>query len=146
MSDFRITGSDGSIRIEVLGYENPIAENDSDANWLRSRIRVAVGSFSGETDAALTTQDFAYFERQLAEVLRTLQGKATFQTDEDSLRFEVWMGSLGTATVSGAVKATSGSQASLRFSFETDQSYLAQTELELVEVTKEFPIKIRTRT
>lgn len=87
----------------------------SDANWLRSRIRVAAGPLSGEIDATLTTQDFVYFERELTEVLRTLRGKATFQTDEDSLRFDVQMGSRGTATVSGSVKACGESQASLPF-------------------------------
>lgn len=138
-----IKGNGGSISIDVLGYENAAASNDSDANWLRSKIKVAAGPFSGETDAALTTQDFVYFERELAEVLRTLKGKATFQTDEDALRFEVEMSSRGTATVSGAAKAGGGLQASLRFSFETDQSYLAQTKRALAEVTENFPIQQR---
>lgn len=143
MINVPIEGSGGSISIEVLGYENPTASNDSDANWLRSRIRIAAGPFSGETDAALTTQDFVYFERELAEALRTLKGKATFQTDEDSLRFDVEMSSRGAATVSGAVKAGGGSQASLRFSFETDQSYLAQTKRALGEIVEHFPVQHR---
>lgn len=141
-----IDGTGGSISIEVLGYENAAASNDSDANWLRSKVRVAAGPFSGEVDAALTTQDFVYFERELTEMLRTLQGKATFQTDEDWLRFEIGMGSRGTATVSGAVKAGGGSQASLRFSFETDQSFLGQAKRALAEVSANFPVKQRLGT
>jgi len=58
-----IEGTGSSISIDVLGYENAAANNDSDANWLRSKVRVATGPFSGEIDAAFTTQDFAYFER-----------------------------------------------------------------------------------
>lgn len=147
MINISIEGNGGSISIEVFGYENATASNDSDANWLRSRIRVAAGPFSGETDAALTTQDFVYFERELTEVLRTLKGKATFQTDEDSLRFDVEMGSRGTATVSGAAKASGGgSQASLRFAFETDQSYLAQTKRALAEMVKHFPVQQQSGT
>lgn len=136
-----IAGTGGSVTIEVIGYENPAAGNDSDANWLRSTVRVSVGPFAGDIEGSLTTQDFAYFERELSEVLRTLQGKATFQTDEDWLRFEVGMGSRGTATVSGVVKAGGGSQASLRFSFETDQSYLGETNRALGAVAKDFPVK-----
>lgn len=136
-----IAGSGGSVTIEVIGYESPDAGNDSDANWLRSTVRVSVGPFAGDIEGSLTTQDFAYFERELSEMLRTLQGKATFQTDEDWLRVEVGMGSRGTATVSGVVKAESGSQASLRFSFETDQSYLGETKRALSEVANEFPVK-----
>lgn len=138
-----IAGSGGSVTIEVIGYENPAAGNDSDANWLRSTVRVSVGPFAGDIEGSLTTQDFAYFERELTEVLRTLQGKATFQTDEDWLRFEVGMGSRGTAMVSGVVKAGSRSQASLRFSFETDQSYLGVTKRALSDVANYFPVKVR---
>lgn len=136
-----IAGTGALVRIEVIGYENPAAGNDSDANWLRSTVRVSVGPFAGDIEGSLTTQDFAYFERELSEVLRTLQGKATFQTGEDWLRFEVGMGSRGTATVSGVVKAGGGSQASLRFSFETDQSYLRETNRALGAVAKDFPVK-----
>ncbi|MBM5811370.1 MAG: hypothetical protein FJ191_05310 [Gammaproteobacteria bacterium] len=136
-----IAGTGGSITIKVIGYENPAAGNDSDANWLRSTVRVSVGPFAGDIDGSLTTQDFAYFERELSEVLRTLQGQATFQTDEDWLRFEVGMGSRGTATVSGVVKAGGGSHASLRFSFETDQSFLGETNRALGAVAKDFPVK-----
>ena len=141
MISVSIAGSGGSISIEVIGYESPDAGNHSDANWLRSTVRVSVGPFAGDIEGSLTTQDFAYFERELSEMLRTLQGKATFQTDEDWLRVEVGMGSRGTATVSGVVKAESGSQASLRFSFETDQSYLGETKRALSEVANEFPVK-----
>lgn len=136
-----IGGTGGSVTIEVIGYENPAAGDDSDANWLRSTVRVSVGPFAGDIEGSLTTQDFAYFERELSEVLRTLQGKATFQTDEGWLRFEVGMSLRGTATVSGVVKAGGGSQASLRFSFETDQSYLGETNRALGAVAKDFPVK-----
>lgn len=146
MIDVPIEGDGGSITIGVLGYENPVAADDSDANWLRSKVRVVVGPFSGEVDAALTTQDFVYFERELTEMLRTLHGKATFQTDEDWLRFEIGLGSRGTATVSGVVKSAGVSQASLRFSFETDQSFLAQTKRALAEVAAHFPVQSRTDT
>jgi hypothetical protein len=141
MISMSIEGTGDSISIEVLGYENAAASNESDANWLRSKVRVAAGPFSGDANGALTTQDFVYFERELTEMLRTLQGKATFQTDEDWLRFEIRMGSRGTATISGAVKASGASQASLRFSFETDQSFLGSTKRGLAEITANFPIK-----
>ena len=144
MISMPIEGTGGSILIEVLGYENAATSNESDANWLRCRIKIATGPFSGEIDAALTTQDFAYFERELTEVLRTLKGKATFQTDEDGLRFEVEMGSRGVAMVSGAAKAKGGSRASLSFSFETDQSFLAQTKRALAEVVEHFPVQQRS--
>lgn len=135
-----IEGNGGSILIEVFGYENVAASNESDANWLRARIKIFAGPFSGVIDAALTTQDFFYFDRELAEVLRTFKGKAVFQTDEDWLCFEVEMGSLGTANVRGTAKAI-GSRSSLMFSFNTDQSYLTNTKRAVAEVTEKFSIR-----
>jgi len=136
-----ILGSSASITIHVRGYENPAAANDSDANWLRSTVSISAGPFAGEIEGSLTTQDFAYFERELTEALRTFHGKATFHTDEDWLRFEVSMDSRGTATVSGIAKAGAGSQTGLTFSFETDQTYLGETQRALGDMAGQFPVK-----
>jgi len=138
-----IAGDGGSISIEVLGYENASASDDSDANWLISRIAVVAGPFSGQLSVALTTQDFAHFRRDLVEALRTLTGKAVFQTDEDSLRFQVEMGSRGTAKVSGIAQVIAGYRASLTFAFETDQSYLTQARSALDAVVENFPVQRR---
>lgn len=63
MIDMPINGLGGSILIEVIGYEKPVARNDSDANWLRSRIRVAAGSFSAEADSRDLFSFFCYQPR-----------------------------------------------------------------------------------
>lgn len=141
MINVPVGGNGGSISIEVFGYENAGASDTSDANWLRSRVSVVAGPFSGRFDAALTTQDFARFARELANMLRTLQGTAAFQTDEEWLSFEVVMGPRGTCTVSGAAKTTAGSRASLRFAFESDQSWVAQTLRAVAEVVDSFPVR-----
>jgi hypothetical protein len=39
---FEITGEAAQVRIEVFGYENPTAQEPSDANWLTCRVEVRV--------------------------------------------------------------------------------------------------------
>ena len=136
-----IKGTNGSISIELLGYENAAAQNASDANWLKTRIKVISGPFCGEIAATMTTHDFSYFEKELIELLLNLKGKAKFQTNEEWLSFEIEIGALGTAIVRGTAKANDGSRSSLAFSFETDQSYLEQTRQLLSSITQNFPVQ-----
>jgi len=136
-----IKGDGGLVAIDVLGYESPNAINDSDANWLASRVVVAVGPFCAKLDAVLTTHDFIHFERDLASMLRTLTGKAEFQTDEESLRFAIHMGPLGVAMVNGIVRSISETRASMEFSFPTDQTYLDRARYSLSDITKCFPVR-----
>ena len=74
-------------------------------------------------------------------MLRILHGKITFQTDEEGLSFEIEMSARGTAKVVGFAKADGESKATLQFSFETDQSYLAETKRALTEMVKHFPVQ-----
>src|SRR5256885_1941379 len=84
-----IAGQSARVKIEVLGYENPSAQNRSDANWLTCHVEVRVRSFSGQLDAAFTTQDFAAFAKCLCSAVKELNGTATFETDENALRLDV---------------------------------------------------------
>ena len=136
-----IKGIGGSIEIKLFGYENANSDNSSDANWLKSKIKISSGPFQGEFDATLTTSDFSCFEQELIQVLSNLNGKARFQTDEDWLSFDVEIGFLGTAVVQGTAKANDGSRTNLVFSFETDQSYLQQTMRALSDITQTFPVQ-----
>lgn len=141
MINISIKGDGGLLAIDVLGYENPSATNDSDANWLISSIMVAVGPFCAKLDAVLTTHDFVHFERDLASMLRALAGKAEFQTDEESLCFAVHMGPQGVAMVNGIVQFIGETRASMEFSFPTDQTYLDRARCSLSDITKRFPVR-----
>jgi hypothetical protein len=108
--------------IEVLGYENPSAQHTSDANWLTCRVEIHVRSFSGEVDAAFTTQDFVEFARSLRFAVADVKGTAVFETDENALQLRVEFGHTGTARVSGTLREADRPQTSLTFSFESDQT------------------------
>lgn len=125
----------------VLGYERPYSGEFYDDNWLKARVEITVGSFSGSFDLSLTTQDFVSFLRQLDRLYQTLKGEAKFQTMESQMEFLLVCNARGGIEVSGYAidRASDGNR--LEFQFCIDQSYLVSTLRELREITAEFPIR-----
>lgn len=138
-----IAGDGGSLTVEVLGYEDSSGQDISDANWLVCRVIVTIGAgtFSCDFRAAFTTHDFAQFREQLNEAVSRLTGMASFITDEDALRLSVQMGERGNAHVEGIARVCGPPEATLSFSFESDQSFLNQTLHALGALLSQFPIK-----
>jgi len=136
-----VAGRAAHVRIEVLGYENPAAENVSDANWLTCRVEVCVRGFEGHIDAAFTTQDFAAFWRSLSSAVTDLKGEAMFETDEHALSLDVKFNMTGNVSVTGVIREPDRSRMSLAFSFESDQTYMRRTVDALEEVTHQFPVR-----
>src|SRR5688572_27587595 len=102
--DVEIAGQAAHVNIAVVGYENPAAQNPSDANWLTCRVEVRVRGFIGRVDAAFTTQDFAAFGRSLRSAMADLKGEAIFETDEDALRLNVAFSPIGTVSITGVLR------------------------------------------
>jgi hypothetical protein len=136
-----IRGQGARVTIVVLGYERPNASNSHDANWLRCRVRLAVGEFSAELEAAFTTYDFVEFESQLHKAFSAVGGKARFLTDERSLKLEIEFKKTGQVTVSGLAQTFGSPRAGLSFSFESDQTFLGQTDDELKAIIRSFPVR-----
>jgi len=136
-----VAGQAAHVKIEVVGYENPAAENLSDANWLTCRVEVSVRGFEGHVDAAFTTQDFAAFGRSLRSAVADLKGEAVFETDEDALRLKVEFSSIGTVSITGVLREPDRPRTSLTFSFESDQTYMRRTVGTLDEVDHQFPVR-----
>jgi hypothetical protein len=59
----RIKGDDGEIKIQVIGYENPQAKDIDDRNWLRVRLEIKAGPFSGSTEIAMMTTEILGLQR-----------------------------------------------------------------------------------
>jgi hypothetical protein len=129
----------GRLTIQVLGYENPAAENEDDANWLSCRLVLTVGPFHADLAVSFTTCDFPDFLRELKSAYTQLSGAASFQTLEDAVRLDIRVEPSGKAQVSGIVQVANEAQAALSFSYGSDQSFLGQTLQELEAVVQQFP-------
>ncbi|HYB61554.1 MAG TPA: hypothetical protein VEH50_08755 [Methylomirabilota bacterium] len=139
-----IRGHGGRVRIEVYKYERQETSNLDDSNWVVTQCTVNVGEFSCVLNLSLVTSDFVRFAAQLEEGVRSLQGSAEFTTLEEGIRLEVTFTSAGHAHLIGRARsqvALVPDQTTLSFSFETDQSFLAQTLQELKGVMEQFPTR-----
>lgn len=136
-----INGHGASIGIETFGYENLSAQNTSDANWLKCRVVINVGQFTGDYDASFTTSDFVRFRDELKALCNTMSGSASFITDEEALDCTIEMRKTGAALVKGKSQVHGNTTVILSFSFESDQSFFAETLRGVEAVVKEFPMK-----
>jgi hypothetical protein len=139
-----IRGHGGRIKIDVQGYERPDTSDGDDANWLITQCNVAVAEFSGILKLSLVTLDFAEFLTQLEKAVDSLNGTATFTTLEEGLHIEIKFNHAGHADVFGRARSQTSmlpEPSVLSFSFETDQSFLAQTVRELTGIMAQFPIR-----
>jgi hypothetical protein len=137
-----VQGHDGSrLNVDVIRYERPEATDEADANWLVARIEVTNGTFSGTVEDSLTTQDFQEFRGQLVKALDVGDGVAEFRTLEEILEVKVTINRLGQANVSGRLRSLDRPSTELSFAFESDQSFLKRTVLDLDAVTNTFPVR-----
>jgi hypothetical protein len=139
-----IGGHGGHIKIDVQGYQRPETSDEDDANWLVARCKVTVGEFSCTLKLSLATRDFAEFLVQLDKAVDSLNGTATFTTLEDGLHIEIRFNRAGHADLFGRVRSQTAlipDQSVPSFSFQTGQSFLAQTVRELKGIVTKFPTR-----
>lgn len=103
--------------LQFTGYED-----------CRGRITIRSGPFSAE-DAPLWTavNSLRRFCEELEECFRTLSGTAGHETYENNLALTVTMLSSGHAQVRGTYKPDLTDDNALQFSYETDQTCIAET-------------------
>ena len=136
-----IEGGGCFVSVVVEGYERELAEEVSDANWLKCTIKLGIGAFSAEFYATMTTHDFVEFQSELSKSIKNLSGIATFRTDEEWLSLDIEINARGAAHVCGVAQVHGLPKAKLTFEFETDQSYLSRTCFQLEKVVQNFPIR-----
>ena len=137
-----IAGPGARCRIQVLGYENPAAQDPSDANWLSCRVAIrGDDSLSAEGPAALSVQDFSDFAEDLHKVLRGAGGTASFTTDEEDVSLNIEIKKTGTASVTGVLRLSGNVRATLSFAFESDQTFLAEAQRQLEAIARAFPAR-----
>jgi len=139
--EIRIGSKQGSILIEVDGYERPSAEDYDDANWLKCTVAVNAGAFDGNFKTTFTTHDFVVLHERVEHQLAEMSGDITFENTEGDLTLNINMDKRGAALMSGTVHPHKYLEASLRFEFESDQSYLEQTRRQIQAVIRKYPTR-----
>jgi len=134
-------GEGCKITIEFRDYERPIADNDDDANWLRSSIHVEADPFSGAFPVALTTHEVIVLYERLKKAYDSLSGTVAFQSTEEDLLLEIEFLASGATIISGIARPHTSSRAALHFRFGSDQSAIGDSIRELGLVLRRLPAR-----
>jgi hypothetical protein len=136
-----LSGEQGSLVIQIYGYERPSAEDQDDANWLRCEVAVKVGPFAGTFKAAFTTYDLIAFSERLRSAVTTLAGSVSFQNTEGDIDLDIALDKRGGAVIKGRANPNGLLETFLQFRLDSDQSYLTQTLGQLEAVLRSFPAR-----
>ena len=137
-------GGDGaSLTLTVNGYAGPTADAGLlDLDWLQGRAELRLGPLAVARPCCFRPDDFLCLEAELDDCATLLLGSARFETLEGSVSLEVTMATLGRATVRGSFGLDQGdAEAEIRFSFASDQTYLATTLREVRRIVDRFPLR-----
>ena len=132
--------SDGEVSVKVLGYERPHAADISDANWLNAEVAFNSGGCSFRYNANITTNDIKYFLDDLEKALTTLEGKASFLTDEEDIVLHLQFNKLGAVSIVGELKDINFPETKVVFELNSDQSFLSSVCSELHQLKEKYPV------
>jgi hypothetical protein len=142
VATFALGGSDRErVEVAILGYERAPVGDYHDDNWLRARVTVHAGAFSGAYDAAFLTEELVQFRRQLETLYQSLRGEAKFTTLEEQLSLRLSGNSRGEILLRGIAVDIAGTGNRLEFQITLDQTHLHRVLDELREVIARFPIR-----
>ena len=75
-TNFEICDAGDLIRLEPIQVYDDNSQLDWDRNWVRTKVTVKGGAFSGEFTADLMTTDFELFKRDLINLDKDFKGTA----------------------------------------------------------------------
>lgn len=136
------SGQGASFEVLVFGYAYPKQTDYWDGNWLRAHLKAKTEGFQADYSLFVRAEEIEDFLNQLEPLYSQLQGEAGFWTMESQLCIRMAVAdSLGHVKVEVQALNPLGSEACLRFDFETNQTYLFPLLAELREVAGAFPVR-----
>jgi hypothetical protein len=116
------------------------SDNDWDRNWIRTKITLKSGGFSGQYEADIMTIDFEKFKQDLRLIYDNLNGSLVFEDLEDAIQLKIQGDGIGHFETK--VTGRDGNyDRSLTFKMSFDQTQIKMLINQLDEITKRFPIQ-----
>ena len=138
---FEIKDSGDFIRIDLLNLTYPNAEDDWDRNWIKSKIKVKAGAFTGVFQAELMTTDFEKFKQEISKLYEKLDGRANFDTLEGQISIKIKGDGIGHFEADCFVMDFAGTGNKLDFEINFDQTMITDIVSQLDNITKVFPVQ-----
>ena len=138
---FEIFDSGDLIRIEPVQVYDDVSQLDWDRNWVRTKVIVKGGVFSGQFTADFMTTDFELLKRDLKSLDKDFKGTGKLEPLEGQLILNIIGDGLGHFEVNCKATDQPGYGGTLAFTLSFDQTELSRLINELDKITKAFPIK-----
>jgi hypothetical protein len=124
--------------IELIKYNSDV---DWDKNWVKTKVTVKGGKFTGQYSGDFMTVDFEKFKQELSRLYDNLKGKASFNDLEGYLELKITGDGIGHFEVDVKACDQPGVNASeLTFTMGFDQTELKELVNQIDRITKQFPI------
>lgn len=148
---FEISDQGNLIRLEPFELNKYDSDMDWDKNWIKTKITVNAGNFSGHYEGELMTTDFEKFKQELFQLYDNLKGTAHFNDLEGYLNLKIKGDGLGHFEVKVVACDSPGIDSNhLSFFLSFDQTLIKELVQQLENITKQFPIsgdfKIQNKT
>jgi hypothetical protein len=128
-------------RLEPLAYERTASGEYYDDNWVRTKISVKGGSFSGQYEVSMLTEEFEYLQKGFLLLDKNLNGGLEFTDMESNVTLTIKGDGFGHFTADVTANDCGGQPYSrLTFEITFDQTYIKPIIAQLDSITKEFPV------
>ena len=137
---FEIFDGGDMIRVEPyqgIKYDSAL---DWDRNWIKTKVTIKGGVFSGHYVADFMTTDFELLKRDFKKLERDFNATANFEPLEEQLKLNISGDGLGHFEVKCIAQDQPGVGGTLSFVLSFDQTEIARLINELDKITKAFPI------
>lgn len=143
MNDMTITiGSPSQgLAITIMGRSNADRMDCWDGNWLTTTVDIAVGGFRGGINGLIRAEELVAFHDQIKQLHNSPEGHAVFSTMEGWISLQFDGDKMGHINCKGYVKDQPGSDNSLSFQLDLDQTYLPDMLRSIGAVVAAFPVR-----
>ncbi|WP_103665637.1 WapI family immunity protein [Gracilimonas amylolytica] len=139
---FEISDQGNFVRLQPIELINHDSDLDWDKNWIKTKVILNAGNFTGHYDSEFMTTDFEKFKQELFQLYNNLKGTAHFKDLEGYLNLKVIGDGLGHFEVKIEACDSQGINSShLIFSLTFDQTLIKDLVHQLQIITSNYPIE-----
>jgi len=139
---FELFDSGDLVRLEPIEFLQYESNHDWDKNWVKTKLTIKGGNFSGQYTGEIMTVEFEKFKQEISQLYDNLKGTARFNDIEGYLDLKISGDGLGHFEVNVAACDKPGIFGNkLKFSMTFDQTEINELIRQLDSIVKEFPIE-----
>jgi hypothetical protein len=142
---FEISSNDNFVRLEPLSYLPTTAPIGQHNNWVKTKISVKGGAFSGEYEVSMEADEFVYLQKGFTLLDKNLSGGLEFTDMDNSVTIKINGDGIGhfktKVTANDYLKQSAYN--TLTFELTFDQTDIKTIFSQLDRITKQFPVEIK---